>query len=109
MNREQHEKIGEVCFATDVRLSNGTLCKGGGNVMTGLFTNDSLRFCFLTGDEIIQGFPCKGSIMKQISFFDDGRIRKLTLSSDFIYRNQTYPKGSTIELDAQGIVIQPDK
>jgi hypothetical protein len=100
-NDQNPDKIKNIWFSKDV-IINSIGCMGGAKISTEFYDNGSLKACFLTNDQNIQGFPCKSSLFEPIYFYPDGKIKILTLSSDLSQANTLYKSGESIAVDENG-------
>lgn len=75
---------------------NGIRCAGEYKTPTLFFENGNTSLCYLLENTTLQGYPCAANISKPVCFYQSGKIKSFTLAKDFIYKNYTYKKGSTI-------------
>lgn len=102
-NEQSPTKIKNSWFSEDVMI-NSIECKGGGKISTEFYDNDSLKACFLTRDQNIQGFPCHSSLFNPVYFYPNGKIKVLTLSNDSKFGDTDYKKGESILVEENGTV-----
>jgi hypothetical protein len=88
------------------------LGRGPGEWMTGFHPNGRLAYCFLAGDQVIDGVPCRrGSFWGEItggvgtSFHDNGALATCRLAADVTIAGQNYEKGERVALDPEGKVL----
>ncbi|MGE5479922.1 MAG: hypothetical protein ACM3U1_05790 [Chloroflexota bacterium] len=97
-----HDKIKTVWFPEDIKL-DGIECQGGEKISVDFYENGSLKACFLSRNQTIQGFPCKSSLFSPVYFYPDGRIMRLTLCSDAISGANSFAKGETLVVTESGV------
>lgn len=102
-NEQSSDKIKNIWFSQNV-IINSIECKGGGKISTEFYDNGSLKACFLTRDQNIQGFPCQNSLFKPVYFYPDGKVKILTLSIDSKFADTVYKNGETIIVGENGVV-----
>ena len=56
----------------------------------------------LIEDSIIEGYP----VISWIHFYENGKLKQFDLSENFSISNLEFPKGSTIFLNSEGIMVQ---
>lgn len=82
-----------VFLAHDTEIA-GNRCSGGNwllgpreGAMTGFYPNGKLKYCWLTGDQDVQGIPCAHSGMftgdSSVKFYQSGRVHSCKLSRDY--------------------------
>lgn len=100
-NENNNDKIKYICFSQNVTI-NGIECRGGEKISTEFYEVGSLKACFLTKDQSIQGYNCKSSLLKPVYFYPDGRIKILTLASDLKSGETLFKAGESISIDEPG-------
>jgi hypothetical protein len=103
LNEQKPNKIKYIWFSKDVIINN-VGCKGGGKISTEFYDNDSLKACFLTSDQNLQGFSCLSSLLKPVYFYPTGKIKILTLSIDSKFADTVYKNGESIIVGEDGII-----
>jgi len=97
------EYIKYIYFSEDVTINN-VICKGGNKISTAFYENDMLKSCFISGSQDIQGYPCKSSLLKPITFYPDGKIKILTLGRDTTLAGNEFKSGETIIIEKNGAI-----
>jgi hypothetical protein len=104
-NEQSPGKIKYIWFSGDVTI-NKIACKGGGKISTEFYENDSLKACFLSKDQNIQGYECQSSLLEPVYFYPNGKIKILTLAADSKFGNKEYKRGESILIGEDGMVNQ---
>jgi hypothetical protein len=109
--------VKDVHLGSDSTFDGHTcLGRGPGEWMTGFHPNGRLAYCFLAGDQVIDGVPCRrgsfwgeltGGVM--VSFHDNGALATCRLAADVTIAGQSCGKGARVALDPEGKVLSAAK
>jgi hypothetical protein len=107
--------VKDVHLGSDATFDGHTcLGRGPGEWMTGFHPNGRLAYCFLAGDQTIDGVPCRhGSFWGEITggvvvrLHDNGRLESCRLAADLTLQGRTIAGGERIRLDPDGSVAGP--
>ncbi|MBN2278944.1 MAG: hypothetical protein JXQ65_00025 [Candidatus Marinimicrobia bacterium] len=69
---------------------------------TGFYGSGKIRSFYPAKELVIQGIPCKRSLLENILVYENGRLQRCKLSKDFKIDGKRYPKGTTVYFDEEG-------
>lgn len=87
----------------------GYLCDGGfggsEGVMTTFYPSGRLAAFFPVSDVVIQGMPCKASVFSPVYLYENGNLKKFTLSKTAVLGGRTLSAWQTVELGEEGEIL----
>ena len=100
----------KICAFPRDMMIQGHLCRGGAGrakgVQTAFYPSGALKQYFLRKNALIEGIPCKAGLLRQsIELHENGRLKACVLSQDFSREGRDYKKGTRIEFDAAGRLL----
>jgi len=98
---------GYICsFPFDYTVQ-GHVCRGSGGykgIQTGFYESGRLRSFYPPQNIVIDGVPCKKTLLFNVELHENGKLRRCRLSGNYIVNNKVYKKGSTVAFDENGAV-----
>ncbi len=98
------------CHFPESQVIQGHKVRGTGGGVKGatvkFHPSGKLRLFFAPTDVTIQGIPCRGSLLKYIVLHENGNLKQCTLSTDTTVDGRQIAKGTTIELDPAGNLVE---
>ncbi|MDD3050262.1 MAG: hypothetical protein PHR06_03875 [Candidatus Cloacimonetes bacterium] len=93
-------------FPADYKVQ-GYLCSGSGGYKgthTGFYESGNLRSFYPPEDVLINGVPCKASLLVNVNLHENGMIKSCKLARDYQTDGKLYRKGRFLEFDEFGKV-----
>jgi len=96
----------QTCFLSCDTVLHGYVCRGGPFKMaTSFHDNGALRAFFPRDEMTIDGVVCAATTQAPVHLHDNGRLAKCRLAADVTVGGRTLRRGDTIELDADGRLV----
>ncbi|NLD38944.1 MAG: hypothetical protein GX654_18955 [Desulfatiglans sp.] len=100
-----NDVTGHICAFPYDYMVQGYLCKGSGGpkgVSTAFYDSGKLRSFYPTEEVMIDGVPCKTTLLVNINLHENGNLKSCKLAEDYQIKNNTIRKGMLIEFDDNG-------
>ena len=95
-----------VSFPHDYEVQ-GHLCGGTGGykgTQTGFYDSGKLRSFYPPEDVVINGVPCKSSLLVNVNLYENGNLKSCKLAEDYQTDGESYKKGDIVEFSEDGRV-----